>query len=131
MRDFLVGPSAAPCNGNIADERIEWRYPLEKIRHVTVRDVLVSPSAAFCNGNIDDGRLKWRCPFGKLRISRDLQKNRIRVVQIEVVGYQDGSINYGNRHHYCREFRSINDLILRNWGACVDTVFGHVSWPVG
>ena len=30
------------------------------------------------------------------------------------------------RHHYCREFRSINS-ILRNWGACVDTVFGHVS----
>ena len=26
-----------------------------------------------------------------------------------------------------REFRSINDFILRNWGACVDTVFGHVS----
>ena len=20
------------------------------------------------------------------------------------------------RHHYCREFRSINDFILRNWG---------------
>jgi len=30
------------------------------------------------------------------------------------------------RHHYCREFRSINDFILQNWGACVDTVFGHV-----
>jgi len=23
--------------------------------------------------------------------------------------------------------RSINDFILRNWGACVDTVFRHVS----
>ena len=33
----------------------------------------------------------------------------------------------GKRHHYRREFRSINDSILRNWGACVDTVFGHVS----
>ena len=31
------------------------------------------------------------------------------------------------RHHYCREFQSINDSILQNWGACVDTVFGHVS----
>jgi len=31
------------------------------------------------------------------------------------------------RHHYCREFWSINDFILRNWRACVDTVFGHVS----
>jgi len=53
--------------------------------------------------------------------------NRIRVVQIEVVGYQITSINCKKRHHYCREFRSIDDFILRNWGACVDTVFGHVS----
>jgi len=30
------------------------------------------------------------------------------------------------RYHYCREFWSINDFILRNLGACVDTVFGHV-----
>jgi hypothetical protein len=29
--------------------------------------------------------------------------------------------------HYCREFWGINDSILRNWGTCVDTVFGHVS----
>ena len=90
-------------------------------------DVLISPSAGLCNGNIADVRLKRKCPFRKLRISRDLQKNRIRVVQIEVVGYQIRSINCGKRHHYCREFRSINDFILRNWGACVDTVFGHVS----
>jgi len=26
-----------------------------------------------------------------------------------------------------REFWSINDFILQNWGACVDTVFGHVA----
>jgi len=25
VRDFLIGPSAAPCNGHIADERIEWK----------------------------------------------------------------------------------------------------------
>ena len=31
------------------------------------------------------------------------------------------------RRHYWGEFWSINDFILRNWGACVDTVFGHVS----
>jgi len=95
VRDFLVGPSAVPCNGNIADGRIEWRYPLRRIRHVTVRDVLVSPSAAFCNGNIANERLKWRCPFRKLRISRNLRRNRIGVVQIEAIGYQIGSINYG------------------------------------
>jgi len=26
VRDFLVGPSAAPSNGNIADGRIKWGY---------------------------------------------------------------------------------------------------------
>ena len=95
MRDFLVCPSAALCNGNIADGRIKWRDPLGRIRHITVRDVLVSPSATLCNGHIADGRLMWRCPFRRLRISRNLRRNRIRVVQIEVVGYQIGSINCG------------------------------------
>jgi len=88
--------------------------------------ILVSPSANLCNGNIADMQPKRKYPFRKLRISRGLQKNRVRVVQIEVVGYQVRSIDCGKRHHYCREFWSINDLILRNWGACVDTVFGHV-----
>jgi len=55
--------------------------------------VLVSPSASPYNGNIADARLKWKCPFGKLRISRDLRKNQIRVVQIKAVGYQIESIN--------------------------------------
>ena len=68
---------------------------MERIRHVTVRDVLVSPSAALCNGNITDKRLKWRYPFRKLRILRNMRRNRIRVVQIEVVGYQIRSINCG------------------------------------
>jgi len=89
--------------------------------------VLISPSASPCNGSIADTRLKWKCPFGKLRISRNLRKNQIRIDQIKAVGYQIGSINCGERHHYCREFRSIDDFILRNWGACVDTIFGHVS----
>jgi len=70
-------------------------------------DVLVSPSAGPCNGNIADARLKWKCPFGKLRISRNLQKNRIRVVQIKAVGCQIRSINCGKRQYYCTEFRSI------------------------
>jgi len=82
VRDFLVGPSAAPCNGNIADGRIKWKYSFGRIRYFTVRDVLVSPSAVPCNGNIADGRLKWRCPFKRLRNLRNLQKNRIKVVQI-------------------------------------------------
>jgi len=95
VRDFLVGPLAAPCNGNIADGRIKWRYPLGRIRHVAVRGVLVSPSAALCNDNIADGRLKWRCLFRRLRISRNLRRDWIRVVQIEVVGYQIRRINCG------------------------------------
>ena len=75
MRDFLVGPSAALCNGNIADGRIKWRYPLGRITHITVQGILVSLSAALCNGDIADGRLKWRCPFRRLRISRNLRKD--------------------------------------------------------
>jgi len=31
VRDFLVGPSAVPSNGNIADERIKWRDPVWKV----------------------------------------------------------------------------------------------------
>jgi len=95
VRDLLVGSSAAPCNGNIADERIKWRCPFGRLRYFTMRDFLIGPSVAPCNGNIADGRLKWRCPFGKLRISRDLQRNRIRVVRIKVVGYQIGRLNCG------------------------------------
>ena len=31
MRDFLVGPSAASSNGNIADGRVKWRCPVWEI----------------------------------------------------------------------------------------------------
>ena len=31
MRDLLVGPSAVPYNGNIADERIKWRDPVQEV----------------------------------------------------------------------------------------------------
>ena len=34
MRDFLVGPSAASSNGNIADGRIEWRCPVWKVEEL-------------------------------------------------------------------------------------------------
>jgi len=95
VRDFLVVPSAAPCNSNIADERIKWRCPFGRLRYFTVRDVLVNPSVVLCNGNIADGRLKWRCPFGGLRNSRNLRRNRTKVVQIRAVGYQIGRINCG------------------------------------
>ena len=94
-------------------------------------NVLVNTSADLCNSNIADIRLREKCPFRKSRISGNLRKNRIRVVLIEVVGYQIRGIDCGKRHHHCREFRSINSFILRNWGACVDTVVGHVSRMVG
>ena len=95
MRDFLIGPSAAPCNGHIADERIKWGCPFGRIRYFTEQNVLVSPSAGLCNGNVADGRINWRCPFGRLRISRDLRRNQTRVVQIKAFGYQIGRINCG------------------------------------
>ena len=66
-----------------------------RIRYFTDKSVLVSPSAGLCNGNIADARLGWKCPFGKVRISRNLQRNRIAVVQIKAVGCQIGSINCG------------------------------------
>jgi len=31
VRDFLVGPSAASSNGNIADGRIKWRCPVWEV----------------------------------------------------------------------------------------------------
>ena len=95
MRNFLVGPSVAPCNGNVADGRIKRRYPFGRIRCFAVQDVLVSPSAVLGNGNIAYGRLKWRCPLGRLKTSRNLRRNWTRVVQIKAVGYQIGGINCG------------------------------------
>jgi len=82
VRDFLVGPSVAPCNGNIADGRLKWRCPFGRLRYFAVRGILVSSSAVPCNDNITDGRLKWKCPFGRLRNSRNLRKNQTEVVQI-------------------------------------------------
>ena len=31
MWDLLVGPSAVPSNGNMADGRIKWRDPVRKV----------------------------------------------------------------------------------------------------
>jgi len=31
VQDLLVGPSAAPSNGNIADGRIKWRCPVREV----------------------------------------------------------------------------------------------------
>jgi len=31
VRDFLVGPSVVPSNGNIADGRIKWRDPVWRV----------------------------------------------------------------------------------------------------
>ena len=71
------------------------------------------------------------CPFRKLEISRNLRRIRIRIVQIEVVGSQIRSINCGEGIITAENFGALNSFILRNWGACVDTVFGHVSRMAG
>jgi len=31
MRDFMVGPSAASSNGNVADGQIKWRCPVWEV----------------------------------------------------------------------------------------------------
>ena len=30
--NVLVSPSASPCNGSIADMRLKWNFPFEKLR---------------------------------------------------------------------------------------------------
>ena len=35
-----------------------------------------------------------------------------------------GALIAGKRHHYCREFRSINSFILRNWGHVLTPFLG-------
>ena len=57
---------------------------------------------------------------------RNLQENRAEVVQIWWLITKLGEVIV-EWCHYWREFWSTNDFILWNWGACVDTVFGHVS----
>jgi len=88
-----------------------------------MQDRLVGPSTVFSNGNIAVECISGEIRFERLRNSRNLQENRAKVVHITKLG----EIIMERRHYY-REFRSINDFILQNWGACVDTVFGHVSF---
>ena len=47
MRDLLVGPSAVPSNGNIADGRIKWRDP---VREVEEFEESIGESAQVCSG---------------------------------------------------------------------------------
>ena len=126
MRDFLVGSSVAPCNGSIADGRTKWRCPFGRIRCFAMRDVLVSPSAVPCNGNIADGRLKWRCPFGRLRNSRNLRKNRTKFFRFGLSITKLGEL-IAEGHHYCREFRSINDFGGHVLTPFLDTCPGSVE----
>jgi len=90
-----------------------------------VRDLLVGPSAVLSNGNIADGRITWKDPVSEVEKFEESAGESGQGCSDLTVGNQIGRINC-ERHHYCREFRSINDFILRNWGACVDTVFGHI-----
>ena len=55
-----------------------------------------------------------------MRIESELFRLRLSVTRLRALIAEKG-------HHYCGELRSINGFILRNRGACVDAIFGHVS----
>ena len=92
-----------------------------------MQDRLVGPSAIFSNGNIADERISGEVRFERLRNLRNLQENRAKVVQIWRLITKLGEV-IAKRRHYCREFWSINDFILRNWGHVLTPFFGHVSF---
>jgi len=94
-----------------------------------VQDRLVGPSVVFSNGNIADERISGEVRFERLRNSRNLQENQAKVVSIWRLITKLGEV-IAERRHYCREFWSNHDFILQNWGACVDTVFGHISFDM-
>ena len=104
------------------DSKRSWFW-----RYFNVQDRLIGPSAVLSNDNIADERKSGEIWLERLINSRNLQENRAKVVQIWRLITKLGEV-IAERRHYCREFRSINDFILQNWGACVDTVFGHVSF---
>ena len=91
-----------------------------------MQDLLVGSSAALSKRIYCRWKYSEEIRFGKLRNSRNLQENRAEVVQVWRLITKLGGV-IAERRHYWREFWSINDFILRNWGACVDTIFGHVS----
>jgi len=100
-------------------------FDSERWRYLTVQDRLVGPSVVLSNGNVAYEHIPRR--FGlRLRNSRNLQEK-------SGWGCLDFVINYQSREvivekcRYWGEFWSINDFILRNWEACVDTIFWHVS----
>jgi len=73
------------------------------------------PIDSFSNGNIPDEHISGEVQFKRLRNSRNLQENRAKVVQIWRLITKLGEV-IEERHHYCREFQSINDFILRKLG---------------
>jgi len=98
-----------------------WRY-------LTVQDLLVGSSAVFSSGNVADERILRG--FGSNSWGFEVRAGRPGwgCLDLVISYWWEGVI--AERQHYWREFRSINDFILQNWGACVDTVFGHVSLDV-
>jgi len=104
------------------DSKRSWFW-----RYFSVQDLLVGPSAVPSNGNIAYGHIKWRDSVQEVGEFEKFAGESGQGCSDLTVDYQIGRVNCG-RHHYCREFRSINDFILQNWGACVGTVFGHVSF---
>jgi len=93
------------------DRKRSWFW-----RYFTVQDLLVGPSAVPSNGNIVDGRIKWRDSVRKVeefeeyarksgRSCSDFWRMVTKLGELIV-----------ERHHYCREFRSINDFYTPKLG---------------
>jgi len=81
-----------------------------------VQDLLVSPSTVPSNGNIADGRIKWRDLVWKVEEFEEYARKSGRSCSVFWRTVTKLGELIVERHHYCREFRSINDFILRNWG---------------
>ena len=110
---------------------LRWRFDSKRSwfwRYLTMQDLLVGSSAVFSNRNVVDERILGRFGSRSWEIRSTCWKTWLRLFDL-VINYRPEGI-IAERHHYWGEFRSINDFILRNWGACVDTVFGHVSLDV-
>jgi len=104
------------------DDKRSWFW-----RYFTMQDRLVGPSAVLSNGNIADERVS-----GEIRLRGWEIRGICRRVWPRLFRFGSWLPDWGKviveRHHYCKKICSINDFILWNWGACVDTVFGHVSF---
>jgi len=71
MRDPLVGPSAVPSNGNIADGRIMWRDP---VREVEEFEESARKSGQGCS-YLTVGYQIWRVNCGKASLPQRISEH--------------------------------------------------------